>query len=108
MSDTVEQSVGMAGAPPGGPAGAPSPLLRGLRVFARQREATVFVVAVALFLYFAIDQGSTFTSKANLVTLFSDDAWIEEQKPGQLVVLIRGSKAKGEEEEEEPQPENCS
>jgi simple sugar transport system permease protein len=48
--------------------------MRGLRAFGRQREATVFVVAVALFLYFAITNGSSFTSKANLVTLFSDTA----------------------------------
>jgi simple sugar transport system permease protein len=47
--------------------------MRGLRAFGRQREATVFVVAVALFLYFAISKGSDFTSKANLVTLFSDN-----------------------------------
>ena len=34
---------------------------------------------------------------------------IGEQKPGQLVVLIRGSKAKEEEEEEEElRPENYS
>ena len=52
----------------------PGPALRALQLFGRQREATVFVVAVALFLYFAIDQGSDFTSKANLVTLFSENA----------------------------------
>ncbi len=74
MSDTAEQSVGMTGAPLGRPAGGPGPALRALRLFGRQREATVFVVAVALFLYFAIDQGSDFTSKANLVTLFSENA----------------------------------
>jgi simple sugar transport system permease protein len=75
VSDTAEQSVGMTGAPLGRPAGGPGgPALRVLRIFARQREATVFVVAVALFLYFAIDQGSNFTSKANLVTLFSENA----------------------------------
>jgi simple sugar transport system permease protein len=91
VSDTAEQSVGMTGAPPGGPAGASSPLLRGLRAFARQREATVFVVAVALFLYFAIDQGSTFTSKANLVTLFSDDAApIVIIALGEVLLLICG------------------
>ena len=33
----------------------------------------MFVVAAALFLYFAIDKGSDFTSKANLVTVFSDN-----------------------------------
>ena len=76
MSDTVQQTVGETGVPPGGQAGGGfgASLMRGLRAFGRQREATVFVVAVALFLYFAITKGSDFTSKANLVTLFSDTA----------------------------------
>ncbi len=76
MSDTVQQAVGETGAPPGGRAGAGgfgAVLMRGLRVLARQREATVFVIAAALFLYFAINKGAIFTSKANQVTLFSDD-----------------------------------
>jgi simple sugar transport system permease protein len=78
VSDTVQQAVGEAGVPPGGQAGAGgglgATLMRGLRAFGRQREATVFVVAVALFLYFAITKGSDFTSKPNLVVLFSDTA----------------------------------
>jgi len=78
VSDTVQQAVGETGTPPGRQAGAGggfgATLMRALRAFGRQREATVFVVAVALFLYFAIDKGSSFTSKANLVTLFSDTA----------------------------------
>ncbi len=92
MSDTAEQSVGTTGALPGGPAGGPgSPVLRALRMFARQREATVFVVAVALFLYFAIVQGSDFTSKANLVTLFSEDAApIVIIALGEVMLLICG------------------
>ena len=61
MSDTAQQAVGETGAPPGRQAGAGgglgATLMRALRAFARQREATVFVVAVALFLYFAISQG---------------------------------------------------
>jgi simple sugar transport system permease protein len=48
-------------------------LKRGLLVLGRQREATVFVIAVALFLYFWIDQGSNFTDKANQVTLWSNN-----------------------------------
>ena len=77
MGETVQQTVGETGVPPSGRAGAGGgfgvTLMRALRVFARQREATVFVIAVALFLYFWIDKGSSFTSKANQVTLFSDD-----------------------------------
>ena len=72
MSDKAQQAVGETGAPPGRQAGAGgglgATLMRALRAFARQREATVFVVAVALFLYFATAKGSDFTSKANLVT----------------------------------------
>jgi len=48
-------------------------LKRGLLLLGRQREATVFVIAVALFLYFTIDQGANFTSKANQVTLWSNN-----------------------------------
>ena len=47
--------------------------MRVLRVLGRQREATVFVIAVALFLYFTIAKGSDFTSKSNQVTLWSDN-----------------------------------
>ena len=74
MSDTTEQSVGQMGAPQGGQPGSAGGgvLMRGLRVLGRQREATVFVIAVALFLYFLIDKGSDFTSKSNQVLLWSD------------------------------------
>jgi simple sugar transport system permease protein len=47
-------------------------MIRGLRLLGRQREATVFVIAVALFVYFVIDKGSDFTSKSNQVLLWSD------------------------------------
>jgi simple sugar transport system permease protein len=73
VSETVQRAAAETGAPQGGNAGGiGAALWRGLRAFGRQREATVFVVAVALFLYFTVDKGSSFTSKANLVTLFSD------------------------------------
>jgi simple sugar transport system permease protein len=77
VSDTVQVGAAETGAPRGGQAGPGggfgAALARGLRAFGRQREATVFVVAVALFLYFAIDKGSTFTSKTNMVVTFSDN-----------------------------------
>jgi simple sugar transport system permease protein len=75
VSDTVQQAVGETGAPPGRqPGGGLSgTLIRGLQMFGRQREATVFVIAAALFLYFAIKSGSSFTSKANQVTLWSNN-----------------------------------
>jgi simple sugar transport system permease protein len=75
VSDTFERTVGKTGAPQWGPKGAGGlgdVLMRFLRVLGRQREATVFIIALALFLYFLIDKGSEFTSKSNLVTLFSD------------------------------------
>jgi simple sugar transport system permease protein len=75
VSDTFERTVGKTGAPQWGPKGAgglSDVLMRFLRVLGRQREATVFIIALALFLYFLIDKGSEFTSKSNLVTLFSD------------------------------------
>ena len=76
MSETTQQTIGKAGAPQGGQAGGGGVgglLKRGLLVLGRQREATVFVIAVALFLYFTIDQGANFTSKANQVTLWSNN-----------------------------------
>jgi simple sugar transport system permease protein len=75
VSDTFERTVGKTGAPQRGQTGAgglSDLLMRFLRLLGRQREATVFVIAVALFLYFLIDKGSEFTSKSNMVTLFSD------------------------------------
>jgi simple sugar transport system permease protein len=75
VSETTQQTIGKTGAPQGGQAGGGvvGLLKRGLLVLGRQREATVFVIAVALFLYFWIDQGSNFTDKANQVTLWSNN-----------------------------------
>ena len=74
MSDTAQQAVGETGAPQRGQAGGGvgGALMRVLRALGRQREVTVFVIAVALFLYFTISQGSDFTSKTNQVTLWCD------------------------------------
>jgi simple sugar transport system permease protein len=76
VSETTQQTIGKTGAPHGGQAGGGGVgglLKQGLLVLGRQREATVFVIAVALFLYFTIDQGANFTAKANQVTLWSND-----------------------------------
>jgi simple sugar transport system permease protein len=78
VSDTAQQ---------GGPADTGSPLLQpragngqfggilgnGARVFLRQREATVFVVAVGLFIYFAVSS-SSFVTNTNLPILFTQDS----------------------------------
>ena len=52
----------------------PSPLRAALGVLGRQREATVFVVAVVLLLYFGIRYNSTFVSQTNLSNLLSETA----------------------------------
>jgi simple sugar transport system permease protein len=60
-------------------------------VLGRQREATVFVIAAALFLYFLIKSGSSFTSKSNQVTLWSDDvAPFAIIALGEVLLLICG------------------
>jgi len=64
-------------------------------LLSRQREATVFVVAAALFLYFALNPGSSsaFVSKANLVTLFSNPSnasGIAIIALGEVFLLISG------------------
>jgi simple sugar transport system permease protein len=64
--------MGKTGAPQRGRAGASGALMRVLRMLGRQREVTVFVIALALFLYFTIAKGSEFTSKSNQVTLWCD------------------------------------
>jgi simple sugar transport system permease protein len=74
MSDVTErtpQAVSPAG-PNGG--AVPSPLRATLGLLGRQREATVFVVAVLLLLYFGIRYNSTFVSQTNLANLFSETA----------------------------------
>src|SRR6202047_1549345 len=75
MSEITErrpQAVSPLGGQPAGRA--PSPL-RGLRrLLARHREATVFVVAVVLLLYFGIRYNSTFVSQTNLANLLSETA----------------------------------
>ncbi len=77
MSNTAERPVDVFGPPPGGRAAGGNGLLRALRygtgAFLRQREATVFVVALALFLYFTIDSPD-FLTHPNMATLLSGDA----------------------------------
>jgi simple sugar transport system permease protein len=74
MSEITERTP-QAMSPPGGPArGGPRALGSALGALARQREATVFVVAVALLLYFGIRYNSTFVSQTNLSNLLSETA----------------------------------
>src|ERR1700745_4217163 len=74
MSEITERTP-QAVSPAGGPGGrAPAPLPTALGVLTRQREATVFVVAVVLLLYFGIRYNSTFVSQTNLSNLLSETA----------------------------------
>jgi simple sugar transport system permease protein len=77
VSDTAERAADVFGPPPEGPGTGGNGFIRTLRhgtgAFLRQREATVFVVALALFLYFTIDSPD-FLTHANLATLLSGDA----------------------------------
>ncbi len=73
MSNTAERAADVVGPPPQGqPAGngLRGSLRHGTGSFLRQREATVFVVVVALFLYFAIDNAN-FLTHANMANLLS-------------------------------------
>ena len=90
MSEVTQQHTGAVGRPAGAP---PSGTRRGIRggtrFFARQREATIFVVAVALFAYFAVSS-SHFTTQANLVVLSQDIAPIIIIAIGEVLLLISG------------------
>jgi simple sugar transport system permease protein len=94
VSDTAERSADLLGPPPGGHGAGGNGLLRTLRhgtgAFLRQREATVFVVALALFLYFTVDSPD-FLTHPNMSTMLSGDAapWII-LAIGEVLLLICG------------------
>jgi simple sugar transport system permease protein len=96
VSETAEQraqaDAARRGQPGGqGPEGGAWDLIRrGGRIFIRQREATVFVVAVALVLYFGLST-STFFSSSNATTLLSGVASpIIIISIGEVLLLICG------------------
>jgi simple sugar transport system permease protein len=71
--------------------GAGAVVTRGLSIFARQREATVLIVTVALLLYFGISHTSAFVSKTNAVDLLSENmAPIAIIAIGEVMLLICG------------------
>jgi simple sugar transport system permease protein len=97
VSGTIESGdkvLGGAGAQSGGGGrgnGGGQIISRGLGVFARQREATVLVVAVALLLYFALTHNSTFVTQTNIVDLLSElMAPIAIIAIGEVLLLICG------------------
>jgi simple sugar transport system permease protein len=94
MSEMTERSPRAAGPPDGGPGtgnGALAALRQGAGFLGRQREATVFVVAVVLLLYFGTRYNSTFVSRANFVDLLSENAApIAIIAIGEVMLLICG------------------
>jgi simple sugar transport system permease protein len=93
VSDTTAPSREAVGppAPPGGGRSGPGVLRSGLGIFARQREATVFVVAAVLLLYFGLRYNSTFISQTNAVNLLSETAApIMIIGIGEVLLLISG------------------
>ncbi len=97
MSGTVESGGKVLGGPGidsggGGRGNGGSQLVaRGLGVFARQREATVLVVTIALLLYFGITHNSTFVTQTNAVDLLSEImAPIAIIAIGEVLLLICG------------------
>jgi simple sugar transport system permease protein len=91
MSETAEQRAARAtgsGSPPS-PTGPWAPLRRAGTVFLQQREATVFVVAVALFVYFTLSNPA-FLTKSNMVVFTQDWAPIIIIAVGEVFLLICG------------------
>jgi simple sugar transport system permease protein len=80
-----------SGGRPGGGNGGLKLLRQGLGAFGRQREATVFVVAAALLLYFGLRYTSSFVSSANAQDLLSETmAPIAIIAIGEVMLLICG------------------
>jgi simple sugar transport system permease protein len=78
VSNTAQQggpadTGALPGQPRAGGGQAGETLTRVGRAFLRQRESTVFVVAVALFIYFAVNS-SSFVTSTNLPILFTQDS----------------------------------
>ena len=95
MSDTAQRTPTTAGGPPGGPPGnGAAGRLRDVGVFLmRQREATIFAVAILLTLYFGLVNSigrDTFWSRADLINLTQFWAPIIIIALCEVLLLIRG------------------
>jgi simple sugar transport system permease protein len=91
VSEATTSQQAPPGAGPPSRSGALGLVRGGLGAFGRQREATVFVVAVALLLYFGIKYSSSFVSQTNAITLFSEFAApIAIIAIGEVLLLICG------------------
>jgi len=92
VSETAERSPGVQSAAPGGsPPG--NNLLgtakRGLTIFGQQREATVFIVVVALVIYFKA-AAPAFATKDNLVNISQITAPVAIIAIGEVLLLVCG------------------
>ena len=91
MSEATKSQQAPPGAGPPPRNGALGLVRSGLGAFGRQREATVFIVAVALVLYFGISYSSSFISQSNAITLLSEFAApIAIIAIGEVLLLICG------------------
>ncbi len=92
MSDTAERSPGVQSAAPGGsPPGNNflSTAKRGLTIFGQQREATVFIVVLALVIYFKA-AAPAFATKDNLVNISQITAPVAIIAIGEVLLLVCG------------------
>jgi len=95
VSETAERSPGAVGAPPAAPAPGGS-RWRGLsrlgQVFIQQREATIFVVAVLLLIYFGFisPAADNFFAKGDLINITQIMAPIAIIAIGEVLLLICG------------------
>ena len=92
MSETAERSPGVQSAAPGGsPPGNNflGTVKRGLTIFGQQREATVFIVVLALVIYFKA-AAPAFATKDNLVNISQITAPVAIIAIGEVLLLVCG------------------
>jgi simple sugar transport system permease protein len=93
VSDTVETSPGVSGPPLAGPPGAGNPLWtsvkRGAVLLTERREATVFIVAVALVIYFSVT-APQFLTKSNIINITQTTAPWAIIAIGEVMLLVCG------------------
>jgi simple sugar transport system permease protein len=95
VSETAQRSAGPAAGQSGGPGsgnGLRSLLGRGSSAFLRQREASVFIVAVVLVLYFGVisSASTAFFSKLNLINISQGTAPYAIIAVGEVFLLVCG------------------
>jgi simple sugar transport system permease protein len=91
VSETAERSPGVLGASQGSPPGNNflNRARHGLTTFGQQREATVFIVAVALVVYFQAS-APAFTTRDNLINISQITAPVAIIAVGEVLLLVCG------------------